>query len=127
MTVEIGHKIKEVFDHQHMKLTDFADELGTVRQNVYRIFKKRHLDTGLLLKISQVLNHNFFQYYVPPSENVNPLETEQLKKLATESSEYHRQLELAKKEIDYLRKIIKLMEEKAALVQQIGKDTLIIH
>src|SRR5687768_7240196 len=127
MAVEIGHKIKEVFDHQNMKLTDFADELGTVRQNVYRIFKKRHLDTGLLLKISQVLKHNFFQYYVTSPENADPQETEQLKKLITESSEYHRQLELAKKEIDYLRKIIKLMEEKAALVQQIGKDTLVIH
>jgi hypothetical protein len=127
MAVEIGHKIKEVFDHQNMKLTDFADELGTVRQNVYRIFKKRHLDTGLLLKISQVLNHNFFQYYVTSPENSDPQETEQLKKLIAESSEHYRQLELAKKEIDYLRKIIKLMEEKAALVQQIGKDTLVIH
>ena len=43
-TVEIGQKIKEVFDHRRMKLTEFADELGTVRQNVYRIFKKRHLE-----------------------------------------------------------------------------------
>ncbi len=67
--VEIGQKIKEVFDNRHMKLTDFADELGTVRQNVYRIFRKRHLDTGLLLKISQVLHHNFFQYYVDSPES----------------------------------------------------------
>ena len=27
-TVEIGQKIKEVFDQRQMKLTDFADELG---------------------------------------------------------------------------------------------------
>ncbi len=127
MTVEIGHKIKEVFDSQNMKLTHFADELGTVRQNVYRIFKKRHLDTGLLLKISQVLNHNFFQYYVsttPPEEVTQSLE---VKKLSEEASQYQRQLELAKKEIDYLRKIIKLMEEKAELVQQVGKDPLLVH
>src|SRR5687768_8593924 len=108
MAVEIGHKIKEVFDHQHIKLTDFADELGTVRQNVYRIFKKRHLDTGLLLKISQVLNHNFFQYYVTDSGAANPQNSEQMQRLLTEATETGRQLELAKKEIDYLRKIIKL-------------------
>ena len=47
--VEIGQKIKEVFDTRNIKLTEFADELGTVRQNVYRIFKKRHVDTGVLL------------------------------------------------------------------------------
>jgi hypothetical protein len=127
MTVEIGHKIKEVFDHQNMKLTDFADELGTVRQNVYRIFKKRHLDTGLLLKISQVLNHNFFQYYISGSEGGDLHQTAEIKKLIQENTEHHRQLELAKKEIDYLRKIIKLMEEKAELVQQVGKDTVMFH
>jgi hypothetical protein len=126
MTVEIGHKIREVFDHQSMKLTDFADELGTVRQNVYRIFKKRHLDTGLLLKISQVLNHNFFQYYVTPSETASsPQQSEEALRLANEVADFHRQIDLAKKEIDYLRKIIKLMEEKAELVQQIGKESLV--
>jgi transcriptional regulator with XRE-family HTH domain len=126
MTVEIGQKIKEVFDQQNIKLTDFADALGTVRQNVYRIFKKRHLDTGLLLKISQVLNHNFFQYYVA-TPNQEVVDSEEVKKLNAEKVEYQQQLQLAKKEIEYLRKIIKLMEEKAALVQQIGKETLIIH
>jgi hypothetical protein len=108
-----------------MKLTDFADQLGTVRQNVYRIFKKRHLDTGLLLKISQVLNHNFFQYYVTSSETTSLQQSEETLRLASEVSDYHRQLELAKKEIDYLRKIIKLMEEKAELVQQIGKEPVL--
>jgi transcriptional regulator with XRE-family HTH domain len=124
MKVEIGNKIKEVFDQQNMKLTDFADELGTVRQNVYRIFKKRNLDTGLLVKISEVLNHNFFQYYVPVVP-VADHENEQIKKMISDAAEYKRQLDLAKKEIDYLRKIIKLMEEKAELVQQIGKDIII--
>jgi transcriptional regulator with XRE-family HTH domain len=119
MAVEIGQKIKEVFDKRQMKLTDFADELGTVRQNVYRIFKKRHLDTGLLLKISQVLNHNFFQYYVaaPPSESsTSSYETLELRQ---EIAGQQHELDLAKKEVDYLRKIIKLMEEKAELIHQI--------
>jgi len=126
MKIDIGEKIKEVFDTQNMKLTDFADELGTVRQNVYRIFKKRHLDTGLLLKISQVLNHNFFQYYVeaPPSKAAH--ESQELARLKAECSDYQRQLDLSKKEIDYLRKIIRLMEEKAELIQQLEKE-IVIH
>lgn len=107
-----------------MKLTDFADQLGTVRQNVYRIFKKRHLDTGLLLKISQVLDHNFFQYYISAEQQATPERHERLHEL---EEQYRHQLELSRKEIDYLRKIIKLMEEKAELVQQITKDPLLIH
>ena len=120
-TVEIGQKIKVVFDERNMKLTEFADELGTVRQNVYRIFKKRHVDTGLLLKISQVLHHNFFQYYVSQPAEID----EKIEALKTETSDFQKQLELSRKEIDYLRKIIKLMEEKAELVQQLGKDALL--
>jgi hypothetical protein len=123
MNVDIGQKIKEVFDAQNKKLTDFADELGTVRQNVYRIFKKQHLDTGLLLKISQVLDHNFFQYYVQSNDvALDPQGVQQLAKMAEEKEQ---QLVLAKKEIDYLRKIIKLMEEKAELVQRFGNDPLV--
>lgn len=120
-TVEIGQKIKEIFDARNMKLTEFADELGTVRQNVYRIFKKRHVDTGLLLKISQVLHHNFFQYYVEQPGGVD----EKMRVLRTETDDFQKQLELSRKEIDYLRKIIRLMEEKAELVQQLGKDLLV--
>lgn len=123
MNVDIGQKIKEVFDAQNKKLTDFADELGTVRQNVYRIFKKQHLDTGLLLKISQVLNHNFFQYYV--SDGSPEGSAEDLMKLASQAQDTEQQLMLAKKEIDYLRKIIKLMEEKAELVQRIGNEPIV--
>lgn len=123
--VEIGQKIKEVFDGRHMKLTDFADELGTVRQNVYRIFRKRHLDTGLLLKISQVLHHNFFQYYVDRPQDT--LENESINQLKIEAIDYQQQLDLSKKEIDYLRKIIKLMEEKSQLIQQVESNKLEIY
>lgn len=122
-TVEIGQKIKEVFDDRNMKLTEFADELGTVRQNVYRIFKKRHVDTGLLLKISQVLHHNFFQYYVSQPGEVD----DKIRQMKTETDDVQKQLDLSKKEIDYLRKIIRLMEEKAELVQQLGKDLMVVQ
>jgi transcriptional regulator with XRE-family HTH domain len=123
-TIEIGQKIKEIFDQRQIKLTDFADELGTVRQNVYRIFKKRHLDTGLLLKISQVLNHNFFQYYVADPTEITD---EKIKILKSETFDYQRQLELSRKEIDYLRKIIKLMEEKAELVHQLTRENMMLQ
>lgn len=121
MKVEIGQKIQEVFEGRKMKLTDFADDLGTVRQNVYRIFKKRHLDTGLLVKISQVLNHNFFQYY-NETPSGGPLAEPDLIRVQAENAEFRIQLDLARKEIEYLRKIIGLMEEKSELIQKLERD-----
>lgn len=110
--VEIGPKVQEVFESKNMKLSDLADKLGTVRQNVYRIFKKSDLDTGLLVKISEVLNHNFFHYYKTP-ENLTDQPVDR------ELTELRNQLELARKEIDYLKKITLLMEEKAKLLQAV--------
>ena len=121
--VEIGEKIREVFENRNMKLTEFADELGTVRQNVYRIFKKRHVDTGLLLKISQVLGFNFFQYYVPGAQGADGSQSGE--ESSTIVMEVQRQLELSRKEIEYLRRIISLMEEKADLVQQLSKEGIV--
>jgi transcriptional regulator with XRE-family HTH domain len=108
--VQIGPKVQEVFESRNMKLSDLADQLGTVRQNVYRIFKKKDLDTGLLIKISEVLDHNFFHYYKTPE-----VDTDQ--PLDKELAELRAQLELARKEIDYLKRITALMEEKAKLLQ----------
>lgn len=113
ITINIGEKVQQVFEQKGLKLSDFADQLGTVRQNVYRIFKKHELDTGLLIKISQVLEHNFFQYYCP-ADDQDSLQDLQLKKLEEE-------LMLSRKEIDYLKKIIVLMEERAELVHQMEK------
>jgi len=108
--IQIGPKVQEIFESRNMKLSDLADQLGTVRQNVYRIFKKQDLDTGLLIKISEVLNHNFFHYYKTP-ENVVEQPADK------EVADLKNQLDLSKKEIDYLKKIIILMEEKAKLLQ----------
>jgi hypothetical protein len=106
--VFIGSKIQAVFESRHIKLSDFADELGTVRQNVYRIFKKKDLDTGLLTKLSEVLHHNFFQYYATEETSSNS---------SQETASLQQQLDLARQEIDYLKRIIHLMDEKARLLQ----------
>lgn len=110
--VQIGARVQEVFESRNMKLSDLADQLGTVRQNVYRIFKKKDLDTGLLTKISEVLGHNFFHYYkTPEPQEDHPLDRE--------LADARTQLELSRKEIDYLKKIIVLMEEKTRLMQAV--------
>jgi transcriptional regulator with XRE-family HTH domain len=124
--VVIGQKIKEVFENSGIKIGDFADKLGMVRQNVYRIFERTHIDTGLLIRISQLLEHDFFQYYTNPFEpdiptprNIasadNPASRseEEYALLSTELFRTKAELEQANKEIMYLKKIIDLMEERS--------------
>ena len=46
---------------KQMHVNDFADKICCQRNNVYNIFKRSKIDTILLKRISEVLNHNFFQ------------------------------------------------------------------
>lgn len=57
--LHIGRLIKEVFDASSMSITTFANRLNCERTNAYSIFKRRTMDLELLIRISEVLDHNF--------------------------------------------------------------------
>ena len=61
--VHIGHLIEEELRKQERSVTWFANKLYCDRTNVYSIFKRESIDTALLLRISNILKHNFFIYY----------------------------------------------------------------
>lgn len=60
--IHIGNEIKTIFEQQSKTCTPawLADTLGYGRGNLYRIFHKDTIDTGLLMKLSVALGHNFF-------------------------------------------------------------------
>ena len=61
--IHIGNLIEEEVYRQHRSVTWLAARLFCDRSNVYPIFKRKSIDTDLLLRISIVLEHNFFKYY----------------------------------------------------------------
>ena len=98
--LHIGEKIKEIFEKSGMTVSEFGRRLNSSRENVYGIFKRKSIDTDLLVKISHVLDFNFFSFYMN-IVNGDP-EKEELKK----------QLEVADREIVYLKKINQLLENE---------------
>lgn len=98
--LHIGEKIKEVFSESGLSVAEFARRIDTSRENVYGIFKRKSIDTYLLEKISEVLHHNFFEYYIKKEE------------LYPEIKFLQKKLEVADQEIAYLKKINKLLENK---------------
>ena len=61
--VHIGKKIKEVVKESHLSAIKLASMLNMKRDNIYKIYGKDYVDTSLLRKISEVLQHDFFKYY----------------------------------------------------------------
>lgn len=44
-----------------MTVVRFADKLSYSRANVYKIFEKKSIDTDLLMRISSILEFDFFK------------------------------------------------------------------
>lgn len=61
--IHIGHLIKEELLRQERSAGWLAGKLYCDRTNIYKIFKRESIDTDLLLRISKILNHNFFYHY----------------------------------------------------------------
>jgi hypothetical protein len=59
----IGEQIKKELQRQERTVAWFARQLHCNRQNVYDIFKRNNIDTELLLRISLILNTNFFSFF----------------------------------------------------------------
>jgi transcriptional regulator with XRE-family HTH domain len=68
MVIHIGNKIRQVADQKGIKIAELGRRINTARQNVYKILAKKTIDTGLLLKISKVLEYDFFQHYTSLKE-----------------------------------------------------------
>lgn len=74
--VHIGKIIREHLFDKRIGTGKFAEMIGQNKVGASRLFLKKELHSTLLLKISKVLGHNFFQYYVPELEKVKELEKE---------------------------------------------------
>lgn len=59
----IGRIIRHQLDVEGRRITWFAQKLDCDRSNVYKIFRKRHLDCELLMRISKLLEYDFFAFY----------------------------------------------------------------
>lgn len=58
--MHIGEAIKEELERQGKTVVWFAEQLPCHRTHVYRIFEHPSIDTHALMRISEILNHDFF-------------------------------------------------------------------
>lgn len=84
--IHIGQLIKEVFANQPKSHTVnwFAEQLHCRRGNIYDIFNRPTIDTELLIRISLILDYDFFAHISQHINNKSNTETESVRKDRTE-------------------------------------------
>lgn len=68
--MHIGQLIKEQLELQGKTVVWLAEKLSCSRTNIYKIFDKASIDTSLLMRISIVLQYNFFRVYADEFKNM---------------------------------------------------------
>lgn len=111
--MHIGHKIKQRVYEQRISVNEFAQKINKSRTVVYHIFGRETIDTGLLEKISEVLDHNFFRYYFAAinDKKAGVLASEpEVLYTAKEKLENDSKFFMLEKEVNYLREINSLLK-----------------
>lgn len=58
--VHVGNMIKAVMEEQGRNVSWLAQKLHCHRSNVYKIYEKADLNSDIIFKVSQILQHDFF-------------------------------------------------------------------
>ena len=61
--LHIGNVIREVLKQQGRSITWLGKQLGCSRQNIYKILRRNWIYTDMLLKISELLDYDFFKCF----------------------------------------------------------------
>ncbi|NBX39464.1 MAG: XRE family transcriptional regulator [Flavobacteriia bacterium] len=91
--MHIGEKIKKVLESKGITVTEFAKRINKSRENIYSIFTRKTIDTGLLQSISRVLDYDFFVH------------------LSTTHYKLSQEIQLLKEEIRLLKDYNKLLKK----------------
>lgn len=130
MAIHIGKKIKEEMYKQNISVSDFAKKINRSRNVVYDIFGRESIDTDLLNKIGKILNCDFFSMYSSQKEysldtvkhfNVNE-STVPYGKNSEQINTLQLQNQTLQNEVNYLKKIISLLENKKEVKTKKNKD-----
>ena len=67
---EIGQRIKELLDRRGISVNDFAKQLDMSDVALYKVLKKNHINTELLVKISNLLDTRISYFFIPELSNL---------------------------------------------------------
>lgn len=72
--VHIGEIIKMKVEEKGLTISDFAELICCSRSNVYNLFKSSSIDLHKLLKISEVLEYDFYNEVINVSSQNNQIQ-----------------------------------------------------
>lgn len=116
----IGKLIQKRLKERGMSNAEFARRINTHIRNVYDIFRRKSIDTDLLISIGSVLDYDFFRYYYKPlsEKGTSTNEPENHYITNAECKRLLRKIETLEKEIKLLNE---RLQDKETIIKLLGK------
>ena len=83
----IGKEIKDVVKLRKLTADELASALNVSKPNIYDIYKRSSIDTGLLERLCKVLDYNFFSRYAAQYRTEKEIELDNYQKEQIKSLE----------------------------------------
>lgn len=116
--MHIGKEIRKIVEARGIKPLWLAKEINTSRRNIYDIFDRADVNTGMLLKISKAVGFNFLSFYEIQLPSMVQEPTETYKVLESENRLLKEQLELTEKLVESKDKLLKEYKKKQSKAGQ---------
>lgn len=59
--MHIGKRVQEVMSEKGKTVAWLAEQLPCERSNIYNMFHRRNIGVDLLMRLSELMEHDFFQ------------------------------------------------------------------
>ena len=120
MSIHIGQLIKEKVTEKRLSQEALGKMINTTKQNVGNIYKRRSIDTQLLLKLCTVLEYDFFEafYTEEPLKSMRKKEIDAFNADISALQNIIKQKDERIKDLEEImnsnKKVISLLEEEKA-------------
>ncbi len=123
--MDIGQKIKLLLQQRGVDRIVFAQKIGKTESNIFNIFNRKTIDTGLLQKISDVLEVPITYFFTDDNVNINEINNNTISNLDIVQGKHNQvgaasndeEKKLLVAENNHLKKQIELLEEMIELLK----------
>jgi transcriptional regulator with XRE-family HTH domain len=118
MSTHIGQLIKEKVTEKRLSQEALGKLINTTKQNVGNIYKRRSIDTQLLLKLCVVLEFNFFEAYY----NEEPLKSMRKKEIDAVNAEITALQSIIRQKDERIRDLEEIMSSNKKVISLLEEE-----
>ena len=121
-----GEILQEAIKNSGISITRIVEEMGITRPTIYRKFKENTLDYNFVIRIGEIINHDFSNNITPVQQAALPFVTNHTKNIVT-NHVTHRVTPVQNADSDPAKQLLVLQAKYIALLEAYNELLLKVY